>query len=152
MSDFRIVSDSSCDLPGEIIKKYDIDIVPFYVSFDGQTYYREGVDISNHEFYHKLIVEKKFSRTSLPSVQDYIDVFHRRLADGKDVLCFCISGKFSGSIQSAANAANILKDEFPDREIIIIDTLSISTGQGLQINQAAQLRSLGWDIHSVARE
>lgn len=99
---FQIVSDSSCDLPKERAQELGVDIVPFYVSFEEENYMKEGVDISVEDFYQMMADRAgTFPKTSMPSVQDYVDVFEKYVKDGVPVLCICLNAAFSGSIQSA---------------------------------------------------
>lgn len=140
MQNYKIISDSSCDLPYEYIKKFDIDLVPYFVSFDGINYYKENVDITTSEFYNKITVEKLFPKTSLPPIQDYIDIFEKYLSQGQDIICFTLTSKFSGSYQSAVNAKNILTETYPERKIKIIDTIQATGGQGLVVYQACLMK------------
>ncbi len=140
---FKIVSDGSCDLPDGLQKKYDITVVPFYVTFDGAKYYKEGVDISVKEFYNVLTSQVVYPKTSLPSVSDYMDAFRPALVAGEDVLCFCITSKFSGSIQSAINAKNIALEEFPGRTIEVIDSTLCTFAEGTLVLEACRLRENG---------
>ena len=72
---FQIVSDSSLDLPEETVQKMGIEVVPFYVSFDGSQYFREGKDIKIQEFYRHMVEHPDiFPKTSMPSYNDYRDV------------------------------------------------------------------------------
>ena len=80
---FQIVSDSSCDLPKERAQELGVDIVPFYVSFEEENYMKEGVDISVEDFYQMMADRAgTFPKTSMPSVQDYVDVFEKYVKDG----------------------------------------------------------------------
>ena len=67
---YQIISDGSCDLSLEFAKERGLEIVPFYVSFDGENYYKEGVEVDHFEFYNKMIEEHVYPKTSLPSVQE----------------------------------------------------------------------------------
>ncbi|MFW6029561.1 MAG: DegV family protein, partial [Halanaerobiales bacterium] len=89
MAEFQIITDSSCDVPRDLIKKNKIDVVPFYVSFDQQKYYKEVDEIAISDFYKKLESERVFPKTSLPSVQDYINKFTYYLDKGIDIICIC---------------------------------------------------------------
>lgn len=81
MARFQIVSDSSCDLGRERAEQLGVTLVSFYVSFDGETYYREERDITNREFYQQMADRPGvFPRTSMPTVEDYLTVF-RPLAE-----------------------------------------------------------------------
>ena len=73
---FGIVSDSSCDLPEAYLQAEQVQIVSFYISFDGENYYQEGKQISIPDFYQKMADNPDcFPKTSMPSVQDYVDAF-----------------------------------------------------------------------------
>lgn len=143
---YQIFSDSSCDTPKELLESRDITLVPFYVSFDMENYHKENVDITNEEFYNKLTSDAIFPKTSLPSVEDYMNKFRTALDMGMDVLCICLTHKFSGSYQSAVNARNILEDDYPDAKIIIIDSIQATAGQGLLVLQAAAMKEAGYTI------
>lgn len=152
MKDYQIFSDSSCDTPPSLLMESDVVLVPFYVTFDQENYFRENVEITNKEFYEKLNTGNVFPKTSLPSVQDYITVFEDAINADKDVLCICISQKFSGSYQSAINAKLILSEKYPDANIVIIDSIQATAGQGLVVLQAAQMRKAGYAlIDTVSR-
>ena len=148
---YQIFSDSSCDTPSQLIEEYGITLVPFYVSFDQENYYKENIDISNKEFYDKLMKENVFPKTSLPSVQDYINKFQVALNAKQDVLCICLTDKFSGSYQSAVNARNILIEQYPNSKIIIIDSIQATGGQGVVLLQAAYMKEAGYTIEENAK-
>ncbi len=146
---FELISDSSCDLSSEIVKELGINIVPFYFSFDGETYYKEGCDYTPTAFFNKLSTENVYPKTSLPSVQDYCDIFEPILKEGKDILCMCISSKFSGSFQSANNAKMNLADSYPDRRIEVIDSAAATAAQGEIVQFVAKLRKENATIEEV---
>ncbi len=146
MSEYVLVSDSSCDLPKEFVKKHNIGIIPYYVTLDGENYLREGFDISNEEFYSAITKSEKMPKTSLPTIQNYLDVFEPLAAEGKDVLCICLTAKFSGSFQSANNAAMLVKEKYPKRKVLVVDSTQASFGQGLIVIEAARLRDEGVSI------
>ena len=73
---FQIISDGSCDLPPELTAEKQIRVIPFYVSFDGTNYRKELEEIGIREFYQEMVNRKGvYPRSSLPSVQDYMDAF-----------------------------------------------------------------------------
>jgi len=148
---FQIISDSGCDFTKEESQKYNVDIVPFYVSFDQSTHLKEGVDISKEEFFNKLVEETKlFPKTSQPSPQDYIDILTPHLDAGKDILILTISSKLSGSYSSATLAAEILAQEYSQtRTITIIDSLNGSIGQGLILREIIKMRDAGLSLSEV---
>lgn len=140
MKPYKIFSDSSCDLPKNLIEKYNIRTIPFYVSFDMENYKREIIDISKDDFYHTLCNSTIYPKTSLPSVEDYQCAFEEVLKDGYDILCINISAKFSGSHQSAMTARSILLEKYPDSNIEVIDSLLCTGAQGLLVLQAASMQ------------
>ncbi len=146
---FEIISDSACDIKKSDIQKYNINIVPFYFSFDGETYYKEGAEYTSFDFFNKLATEDLYPKTSLPSVQDYYDAFETILKDGKDVVCLCISSKFSGSFQSANNAKMNIQDAYPERRIEVIDSLAATYAQGAILKHIAKLRQNNATIDEV---
>ena len=91
----QIVSDGSLDLPNELVEEKRIKVVPFYVSFDGETYVKEKEELDVREFYQKMVDHPQvFPKTSMPSVQDYYDVFEPLVKEGTAVICICITQKF----------------------------------------------------------
>lgn len=150
MKDYQIFSDSSCDTPTSLLEENGITLIPFYVSFNQENYYKENIDVTNAEFYEKLTTEKIFPKTSLPSVQDYINNFKAAIKEGKDVLCLCLSHNFSGSYQSAMNAKLILEEQYEDANIIVLDSILATAGQGMVLLQAAYMRKAGLTIEEAA--
>ena len=121
MKPYQIISDSSCDLPMSLLEILNIGIVPYFVSFDTVTYYKEILELTPETFYDEVKARKVYPKTSLPPIQDYINVFEPYLKEGKDILCICLTSKFSGSYQSAMNAGNILLETYPDARIEVMD-------------------------------
>ncbi len=149
MDDYQIFSDSSCDTPRELLDLHHIILVPFYITFDLEHYYKENIEISNEEFYQRLATEKIFPKTSLPSIMDYFHAFEQEITKGKDILCLCLTGKFSGSYQAAINARELLTEKYPDSKIHIIDSIQATAGQGILLLQAAYLKEAGYSLEDT---
>lgn len=146
---FQIVSDSSCDLGKKYTKRENIDIVPLSVSFDGEAYYRDGVDITNEEFFKKLLDDPSISpKSSLPQIQDYIDVFEKYAKEGMPVICTTISSKFSGSYNSACMAKDQILEDYPDAKIEVYDSTHNTVCFGLFVNEIVKMRNADYDIDS----
>jgi DegV family protein with EDD domain len=152
MKAYQIFSDSSCDLPDILLNEHDIKLIPFYVSFDQDTYYKENIEITKVEFYERLAAKNVFATTSLPSVQDYINEFKQALKDGFDIICLCLTHKFSGSYQSALNAKHILEEQYSDANIQIIDSIQATAGQGILLLQIAYMREAGLTLDKVVEK
>ncbi len=148
---FHIISDGSCDLPQELAEEKNITVVPFYVSFDDEHYYKENVEIGIRDFYQQMVDKKGvYPKSSMPSTQDYIDVFMPYAEQGMPVICICITTKFSGSMQSAVNARNAVLEEYPEARITIIDSCVNTVLQGLFVLEAAALRDSGMGCEEAA--
>lgn len=141
---YHIISDGSCDLnPQEAIEK-GIEVVPFYVSFDEQTYEKEIAEIGIRDFYEQMVQNPKvFPKSSMPSVQDFYDVFLPHVQAGEAVICICITTKFSGSLQSAMNAKNMMLETYPDAEITVVDSTLDTVLQGIYVLEAVDMRDKG---------
>lgn len=149
MGDFLICCDSSGDIPDNLVEQYGLRIIPFYVSFDKENYQKERVDISVEDFYQKITSEKIFPKTSLPSIEDYKCVFEEILDQGLDVLCICLSQKFSGSYQAAVNARSIVLEEHPEAKVVVIDSAWATAAEGLFILQAAKMKEAGYSFEDT---
>lgn len=130
MSKIVLISDSSCDLPLTCMNKYEIEIVPFYVSFDTEKYYKEIEELSIEDFYKRLRSEKIFPKTSLPSINDYYERFKTHIEAGNSIICVTLSNHFSGSYNSAVNARELILENYPNAQIEIINSLNATGGQG----------------------
>ena len=143
-NNYVIVSDSSCDLPDELIKQNDIKVVPFYVSLDGNDYLKERVNLQVRDFYEKLVNESNLNPiTTLPSVADYVDIFVDQIKAEKSIICVCITSKFSGSYNSASVAKENCLEKYPNAKITVIDSM-VNTGvQGLLVLEIARMKKDG---------
>ena len=151
MRDFQIISDSSCDLGPELAKENNIDIIPFYVSFDEVNYQKEREELSIEDFYQKVLDNPKvFPKTSLPSAGDFAERFRYHIERGLDVLCICISTKFSGSYNSACTARDLVQEEHPEAKIIVVDSIVNTCLQGLVVLEAARMRADGLGLEELA--
>lgn len=130
MSKIVLISDSSCDLPLTCMNKYEIEIVPFYVSFDTEKYYKEIEELSIEDFYKTIRSEKIFPKTSLPSINDYYEHFKTHIEAGNSIICVTLSNHFSGSYNSAVNARELILENYPNAQIEIINSLNATGGQG----------------------
>lgn len=141
---FHIFSDGSCDLPPQLVKEKNVTVVPFYVSFDDEHYLKEIEEIGIRDFYQRMVEEPGvYPKSSMPSVQDYIDAFLPVVRQEEPIICICITTKFSGSMQSAMNARNMLLEKYPDAQITVIDATINTVLQGLYVLEAVRLRDSG---------
>lgn len=149
---FRIISDGSCDLPVAFAEEKNVSIVPFYVSFDDEHYERENVEIQIRDFYQQMVDRKGvYPKSSMPATQDYVDAFLPWVEKKVPVVCICITTKFSGSMQSALNAKNIILEDHPDARIEVIDSTINTVLQGLYVQEAIRLRDAGYGFEDAVK-
>ena len=147
---YKIISDSACDLSKKYIAEHDITIVPLSVSFDGETYYRDSIDISRDECYERMVSNPGvYPKTSLPSVDSYYNAFKEFTDKGIPVVCFTITLIFSGSYNSAMNAKEMIEEENPDANITVIDSKQNTVTQALIIDQMVRMRDAGISFKEI---
>ncbi|MGL4363123.1 MAG: DegV family protein [Cellulosilyticaceae bacterium] len=139
MNNITLITDTSSDLPASIVEQFNITQIPFYVSFDQVKYEKEIVELSLADFYKRMRAEKAFPKTSLPSINDYYEVFEPLAKQQKEIICVCLSSHFSGSYNSAVNARELILENYPDTKIEIINSLNATAGQGLLVCEIARM-------------
>ncbi len=150
MNNIQIVSDGSCDLSHDEVKKLNVEVVPFYVSFNGIDYVRENVDLNTRDFYQQMVYKPGvYPKTSLPTVIDYVNAFTKALKEDKDIVCICITTKFSGSYNSALSAKEICLADYPERKIEVIDAMVNTCLQGLLVKEACRMRDNNLSIEEI---
>jgi DegV family protein with EDD domain len=130
----KIITDSTADLPKEIVDEYGIRIMPLMVNF-GSNSYRDGFDLSSSDFYKKLINSKELPTTSQINPPSFITAYKKELQNDNSVISIHLSSKGSGTYQSAIMAREALGDD----RITVIDSLGYSMGMGLLVIEAARL-------------
>lgn len=141
---YRIVTDSSCDLPSEYWNSKYLTIVPFYVSFDSEHYNKEIVELPVRKLYDQMVNQSNiYPKTSMPSITDFVDAFTPIVRAGEAVICICITSKFSGSLQSATNARALVLEDYPDAQITVIDSTVNTVLQGIYVLEALKMKEAG---------
>lgn len=149
---FQIISDGSCDLGSQRAETEHVRVVPFYVSFDNETYQKEIEEVSVRQFYQEMVDHKDcFPKSSMPSVQDYYDVFEEYAKQNIDMICLCITTKFSGSYNSAMNAKAMLLEEYPNARVEVIDTTVDTVLQGLLVLEVCRMQRAGWSYEDTVK-
>lgn len=141
----KITSDSTCDLSPELIKKYDIDILPLYVSMGNETK-KDGLEVAPEDIYEYVDKTGKLPKTSAPNLTDLIDLFDKWHNKGYSIVHFSISSDFSSSYHSATIAAEEVGD------VHVVDSRNLSTGQGLVVLHAADLAAEGKSAGEIKAE
>ena len=132
----QLFTDTSANLPAEIIDEYGIEVVPFSYTIDGVEYIPER-EFDGKAFYAAMRAGSEV-KTSMVNAGTFIEHFKTALDAGKDVLYIGMSGGISGTANAALMAKQELDEEYPDRKIVVIDTLAASLGEGLFVIKAAE--------------
>ena len=148
MSDFKIITDSGCDLPREWLSRLDVQAVPLTVNYKGKAL-EDSVDEGIRELYDGFRAGEAAS-TSAVNPSRWEEMMAPILAQGQDLLVIAFSSGLSTTYQSAVIAAGDLRETYPDRKIIVVDGLSASLGQGLLVWYACQKKAEGLSIEEVA--
>ena len=147
MSEFIITTDNTSDLPDSYISENDLDILFLSYTIDGETYEREN-QLSAAEFY------KRMRNGSMPTTAQINpdmakEKFTKYLKEGKDILHISFSSGLSGSYNSCRIAAEELQEDFPDRRIVVVDSLCASLGEGLLVHKAVCQKKEGKSLAEI---
>lgn len=140
--DIKIVADSLCDLPEELLERYDIDVVALNIYF-GESSYKDGLNINKKEFYDKLKESKETPSTSQVNPSDFEAVFEKY--PDRTILYIGGSSAASGTYQSGV----IAKNSMDDMDIHTFDTMALSMGCGLLVLKAAEMAKNGRSIDEI---
>jgi len=143
----KIVADTSCDLPDELLTKYNIDLVPFRVNFENGETFLERFEIGSDEFAVKMSASKILPKTAAPDPASMIKIFEKGLSEAEEIMFFGLSSAMSSAIQNAYLA----RDMMNTNRITIYDGLSISLGTGILMIKAARMMELGLNIPEICR-
>ncbi|MFC7681690.1 DegV family protein [Paenibacillus sp. GCM10028914] len=142
-----IVTDSTADIPADLVKKYDIRVVPLRLMFGSDTYL-DGVDITAGEFYKRLVESTQLPTTSQPSPADFVAVYESILKEFPDssILSIHISSGMSGTYQAALLASSLIEG---DPDITVWDSKSASYGFGVLVVHAAEQAAQGLAVEDI---
>ena len=149
MSEYIIFTDSCCDIKPELLQQWGVPYANMTFSFDGEDKEYIGTDISNHDFYDRMR-QGAHARTAAINADTFARAFTPILEEGKDILYVAFSSGLSTTVNSAHMAADDLKESYPDRKIVIVDTLAASAGGGLMVYMAIAKKNQGATIEENA--
>ena len=154
MHDFVILSDSACDLPRELRERFGVaDYLRGILYFPNGEEKRADLDwddISPEEFYGIMKDKKSFFRTAAPNVSEAEALFAPFLREGKDILMVTLSTGISAIYSICQQAAAALRETYPERKVVVVDSLRYSTSLSIQLVQASRLRSEGKTLEETA--
>lgn len=149
MSDYIISCCSTADVTEEFLKEKNIEHICFHYYLDDKAYIDDLYKSMTPQDFYQAMVDGAMTRTSQVNADEFTKYFRGFLQEGKDVLHITLSSGISGVLNSARIAAEEMKEEFPDRKIVVIDSLTASAGYGLYMDKLAELRDAGYDFDQL---
>ena len=146
LSKIAILTDSASDITPDMIEGLDVTVIPIRLKI-GENNYKDGVNLSKKEFWHKLLTEKVVPKTAQPSPAEFRDYYEELFNKGYEkIISLHISSKMSGTQQVAKVAREMLKRE---KDIIIVDSKSVTFGQAYQVLEAAKMIKSGAKLEDI---
>ena len=143
MPNVKIVTDSTIDLPKQIIEENDLTVVPLSITIDGETYI-DGIDISPREFITKMQQSENLPKSSQPPAGEFLEIYNKLTEDGSEVLSIHMTAQMSGTVQSAQTAARMA-----DGKVTVVNSKYISNALAFQVLEAAKLANEGKGIDEI---
>ena len=143
----KIITDSSCDLPEELVDKYDIGIVSLHVTFDNNVTFTERVTIKPEQFWERMAASRGLPKTSRPTPEAFDEAFREALANQASVIFIGLSSALSGTFESAQLAARSVPGD-----IYLIDSLTGSLGLGILVIKAHEFVRSGDSVQNVVKK
>ncbi|WP_138203770.1 DegV family protein [Haloimpatiens lingqiaonensis] len=151
MEKIKIITDSTADLPKHIVDKYGIEVLPLFVNF-GEESFRDGVDIHLEEFLERMYTSDMFPTTTQVNPQRFYECYKKYIEEGYKIISIHLSSKMSGTYQSAKMAVEMLISDSllknPD-DIVVIDSLNVTSGLGILVIESCKLRDEGKTIKEI---
>jgi DegV family protein with EDD domain len=144
----KIVTDSTADLPSQLAEELGITVVPVYVRF-GEQVYRDGVDMSEDEFYQRLEKTTVHPSTIQPGPQDFLEVYRKLSPKADGIVSIHVSAKLSGTCNSALMAKDMLETKCP---VEVIDSQVLTMSLGLLAIVAANMAKAGESLDKIVKE
>ncbi|MCJ7830974.1 MAG: DegV family protein [Dehalococcoidia bacterium] len=148
MRQVAIVTDSAASIPQSLSSRYEIDVVPLNLVFENRTY-PDAVDGNTQQFYRSLKSARRPPTTTGASPGDHLQALRRASQRAPAVLYISVSNRFSGTYDSALQAAAALKEERPDLQVEVLDSQAAAMAQGFVVLEAARAAAQGADLPAV---
>jgi len=144
MSRIALVTDSAACIPAELVREYNIHVLPFVLVF-GKQVYLDGVDVTTTQFYQMLREAKRLPTTSQPSIGDFQELYDSLAREAEGVVSIHVPATLSGTLRAAQAAARL----FPDVPIRVVDSGSAAMGEGFVVLAAARAAAAGANLEQV---
>ena len=149
MINYKILTDTGCDLPFELLKENAVDVIGMVVNFNGEEYIEDNWKKINIEDYYNALRAGAQPTTSQITPSRFYDFFKPYLEKGEDILYIGFSSTLSGTFGSANIAKEMLLEKFPDRKIELVDSNCASVGVGLLVLSAVQKRLVNMPLDEL---
>ena len=149
MNGFIIFADSACDISPEILAKWGVDFRSLTFRFDGEDKEYGNGDMTSKDFYQRMR-DGGVAKTAAVNTEAFREGFEKHASEGKDVLYLGFSGGLSTTSNSARIAANEVMEKYPERRIVVIDTLSASAGIGVMLRMVLDKKEAGASLDDCA--
>lgn len=147
MEKIKIITDSTLDLPADLIKEKGIEVLPLLINF-GEESYLDGVEINIHQMLERIEKDNILPTTAQVTPNRFEEVFKKYLDEGYKIVALLLSSEMSGTYQSACIAKNMLESD----DIVVIDSRNVTSGLGLLVLKACQFRDKGLGIKEIEEE
>ncbi len=144
MEKIKIITDSTLDLPAELIREKDIEVLPLLINF-GEESYLDGIEITTKEMIDKIDATGVLPTTAQVTPNRFEESFKKYLDEGYKIVALTLSSDMSGTYQSACIAKDMLESD----DIIVIDSRNVTSGLGLLVLKACELRDKGLGIKEI---
>lgn len=144
MEKIKIITDSTLDLPSDIIKEKDIEVLPLLINF-GEESYLDGLEINTKEMLDRIERENILPTTAQVTPNRFEEIFKKYLDEGYKIVTLVLSSEMSGTYQSACIAKNMLESD----DIVVIDSRNVTSGLGVLVLKACEFRDNGDDIFEI---
>ena len=141
MEKIKIITDSTVDLPKELLRELDIEVMPVLINF-GEESYLDGIEITPNELFDKMEKTDVFPTTAQIIPSRFEEIYKKYIDEGYKVLSIIMSSGMSGTYESACLAKQMLETD----DVYIVDSQTITAGLGLLVLKAAKLRDSGMNI------
>ncbi|MBV1756205.1 MAG: DegV family protein [Dethiosulfatibacter sp.] len=142
----KLVTDSTSDLPKELVDKLGVKVVPLSVNFPERSYL-DGIELKPEEFYEKLVTAKELPTTSQVNPGEFVEVFQKLLDDGHEVLGIFLAKELSGTF----SAATIAKDTIGSNKIHVFDSRGVNAMTGLMLMEASKMIQTGASVEDIMK-
>ena len=142
----KVVTDSACDIPAELVEELGITVVPIYVMF-GQKAYRDRIDLGTDEFFERLVQNNVHPTTSVPSPKDFANVYNELAKETDEIISIHITSQESGTYNSALLGKELVEGNC---RVEVVDSKSVSMSMGMMVIAAAREAMAGKSLDQVA--